>query len=95
MWVPKGSYDKSPTSGVLRQHRFIISLPWGHDFSVPWLNHRCGQGWSFWRLRGNLFLPFPASRGAASLACSPFLHPHSQQHGISRLSASDPPASLL
>lgn len=44
-------------------------------------------GWSLQRL-----LPLPASRGAASLACGPSSHPHSQQRSISRLSL---PLTLL
>ena len=44
-------------------------------------------GWSLRRL-----LPLPASRGAASLAPGPSLHPHRQQHIFFRLSL---PLTLL
>ena len=46
----------------------------------------CAQGQS---LQG--LLPFPASRGTASLDRDLSFHPHSQQSSISHLSAFDPP----
>lgn len=89
--VPRNRHECSDLHRINALTVLRSRVLFGHHRAKP----SPGQGWLLWRLQGRVGSSFPPSGGAEYLALSPFLHPHSQQLGISSDSSSNPPASLL